>query len=94
MKKIRLLFALLVAIIGSMQGAWAERVAPTMPASVTPESGQSYYVFNTDAEMFLSNYNAISVAGAAVQVTITSGRGTQFKSRFVLYVVLLYWRYG
>ena len=79
MKKIRLLFALLVAIIGSMQGAWAERVAPTMPASVTPESGQSYYVFNTDAEMFLSNYNAISVAGAAVQVTITSGRGTQFK---------------
>ena len=62
-----------------MQGAWAERVAPTMPSSVTPESGQTYYVFNTDAELFLSNYNAISVAGADVLINIVDGRGSQFK---------------
>ena len=36
-------------------------------------------MFNTDAELFLSNYNAINVAGTEVQITITEGRGTQFK---------------
>ena len=77
--KLKTLLTLAIASICSVQSAWAERVAPTMPASVTPESGQTYYVFNTDAELFLSNYNAISVAGADVQINIVDGRGTQFK---------------
>ncbi len=78
MKKISSLFFALLASMCSLT-AWAEREAPTMPAGVTPESGQTYYMFNTDAELFLSNYNAINVAGTAVQITITEGRGTQFK---------------
>lgn len=79
MKRIKYLLTLLFVSICAVQSAWAERVAPTMPASVTPESGQTYYVFNTQAELFLSNYNAISVAGADVLINIVDGRGTQFK---------------
>ena len=79
MKKISSLILALLASMSSLT-AWAtEREAPTMPVAVTPESGQSYYVFNTDAELFLSAYNAVSVAGTAVQVTVTEGRGTQFQ---------------
>lgn len=79
MKKITTFVLALVASMSSLT-AWAtEREAPTMPVAVTPESGQSYYVFNTDAELFLSAYNAVSVAGTAVQVTVTEGRGTQFQ---------------
>lgn len=79
MKKITSIILALVASMCSLT-AWAtEREAPTMPASVSPESGQTYYVFNTDAELFLSDYNAINVAGTNVQITITEGRGTQFK---------------
>lgn len=79
MKQISTFVLALVASMCSLT-TWAEeREAPTMPAGVTPESGQTYYVFNTDAELFLSDYNAINAEGAAVQVTITDGRGTQFK---------------
>ena len=78
MKKISSLFFALLASMCSLT-AWAEREAPTMPAGVTPESGQTYYMFNTDAELFLSNSNAFNVAGTEVQITITEGRGTQFK---------------
>lgn len=80
MKKLFLSFiAICLASMCSLT-AWAtERVAPTVPTGVTPESGQTYYMFNTDAELFLSNCNAINVAGTEVQITITEGRGTQFK---------------
>ncbi len=80
MKKLFLSFiAICLASMCSLTAWAAERETPTMPAGVTPESGQTYYMFNTDAELFLSNYNAINVAGTAVQITITEGRGTQFK---------------
>ena len=45
MKKIRLLLAIIAASIGSVQGAWAERVAPMEP-TVTLMDGGEYYLYN------------------------------------------------
>lgn len=77
MKKISSLVLALVASLCSFTAWAAEREAPTMPANVIPESGQSYFIFNTDAELFLSAYNALSAEGAQIQITITEGRGAQ-----------------
>ena len=53
MKKIRLLLAVIAASIGSLQGAWAERVAPTFPEAQTLESGNTYYLYNVGSERFI-----------------------------------------
>ena len=52
MKNFRLLLALLVASIGSVQGAWA-RTAPTLPETTTLESGKTYYFYNASSDRFL-----------------------------------------
>lgn len=52
MKKIRFLFALIVASIGSLQVAWA-RTAPTLPETTTLESGKTYYLYNASSDRFL-----------------------------------------
>lgn len=36
---------------------WAERVAPTMPTAVAPVSGESYYLYNVEADMFMNYYS-------------------------------------
>lgn len=63
MKKIRLLLALIVASIGSVQGAWAERVAPTEP-TVTLTDGGEYYLYNVGYD------NAVHYNSAASTYTI------------------------
>ena len=53
---------------------WAEVEAPTMPASVAPESGGTYYLYNVESDMFLTNtassesYVGLGFAGRAVEV--------------------------
>ena len=63
MKKIRLLFALFVASIGLVQGAWAERVAPVFPSDLakTLESGQTYYLYNPGSDRFICRNNSNGV---------------------------------
>lgn len=63
MKKFRLLLALLFASIGSVQGAWAERVAPTEP-TVTLTDGGEYYLYNVGYD------NAVHYNSAASTTTI------------------------
>lgn len=63
MKKIKLLIALIAASIGSVQGTWAQRVAPTEPA-VTLTDGGEYYLYN------VGNDNAVHYNSAASTSTI------------------------
>ena len=78
MKKIRLLLTLLAVSIGALQGAWAERVAPTFPEAQTLESGQSYYLYNVIEGKFLcrsttsTSYAAIGTYGDKVVITATA----------------------
>ena len=85
--KLKTLLTLAIASLCSWNSAWAERVAPTMPTGVTPESGQSYYIFNTDAQLFMNGYNAVDEVGQSYFVTITEGCGMQFKHNSTNYMV-------
>ena len=88
MKKIRLLLALLVASIGSVQGTWA-RTAPTLPEAQALESGKTYYLYNVGSDRFLSydtsNSNGYPWArtdqGKAVKINLVNG--TQYNIMFV-----------
>lgn len=88
MKKIRLLLALFIASIGSLQGAWA-RTAPTLPETKTLESGKTYYLYNVGSDRFLSydtgNGNGCPWArtdqGKAVKISLVNG--TQYNIIFV-----------
>lgn len=78
MKKIRLLLALFAASIGSVQGAWAERVAPTEP-TVTLTEGGEYYLYNVGYDNAVHYNSAASTyriyprpfSSHATKVTIT-----------------------
>lgn len=88
MKKFRLLLALLVASIGSVQGAWA-RTAPTLPEAQALESGKTYYLYNVGSDRFLcydtNNGNGYPWArtdqGKAVKINLVNG--TQYNIMFV-----------
>lgn len=79
MKKIRLLLAFLVASIGSVQSAWADRVAPTFPEAQTLESGKTYYLYNvgsgnlvyrlTDGNSCLARANSTIKTGVIITET-------------------------
>ena len=80
MKKIRLLLTLLAVSIGALQGAWADRTAPTLPEAQTLESGQSYYLYNVIEGKFLcrsttsTSYPAIGTYGDKVVITATDNQ--------------------
>ena len=79
MKKIRLLLALFAASIGSLQGAWAERVAPTFPEAQTLESGKTYYLYNVGSGKFIYRSDSYVMANAATNTGIVitdKGDGT------------------
>lgn len=79
MKKLTSLVLALVASLCSLT-AWAEREAPTMPSGVTPESGQTYYLYNVDAGLFLESYCTIGESPLSVFVTITDQGAFFFKN--------------
>lgn len=72
MRKFFLSMAMLMIGIASV---WAEVEAPTMPASVAPESGGTYYLYNVESDMFLTNtansesYVGVGEKGRPVLVT-------------------------
>lgn len=53
---------------------WAEVEAPIMPASVAPESGGTYYLYNVESDMFLTStanngtYVGLGLTGRVVEV--------------------------
>ena len=71
MRKFFLSMAMLMIGIASV---WAEVEAPTMPASVAPEAGGLFYLYNVESDMFLTNtassesYVGLGFAGRAVEV--------------------------
>lgn len=79
MKRLTSLALALVASLCSLT-AWAEREAPTVPASVTPESGQTYYIYNVDAGLFLSSYCTIGESPLNVLVTVNDNGAFIFKN--------------
>lgn len=70
MKKIRLLLAIIAACIGSLQSAWAERVAPTMPEAQMLESGKTYYLYNVGSQKFVYRDNNYARANATTRTGI------------------------
>lgn len=77
MKKLRLLLTLIAVSICSVQGAWADRMAPELPTAQTLESGQSYYLYNVAEQKFLcrsttsTSYAAIGTYGDKIIITAT-----------------------
>lgn len=99
MKKIRLLLALLVASIGSVQGTWA-RTAPTLPEAQTLEGGKTYYLYNVGSDRFLT-YNtehylgytwARTDQGKTVQISLVNG--SQYTLMFVEGSKYIFTNYG
>ena len=82
MKKIRLLLALFAAGIGSVQGAWAERVAPTFPEAQTLTSGQTYYLYNPGSGQFVyssgSNSNVYAYPEQRTALVVTNVEGNVY----------------
>ncbi len=77
MKKIKLLLTLFFVSICAVQSAWADRSAPELPAAVTPESGQTYYLYNVMEGKFWcrsttsTSYPALGTYGDKVTITAT-----------------------
>lgn len=77
MKQFRLLLALFLASVCAVQNAWADRSAPELPAAVTPESGQTYYLYNVMEGKFWcrsttsTSYAALGTHGDKVTITAT-----------------------
>ena len=85
MKRIRLLLALIVASICSVQGTWA-RTAPTLPEAQTLESGKTYYLYNVGSDKFASRNGqwdspiARTDDGKAIKISLVNG--TQYSLQY------------
>lgn len=77
MKNFRHLLTLILVSICAVQSAWADRSAPELPAAVTPESGQTYYLYNVMEGKFWcrsttsTTYSALGTYGDKVTITAT-----------------------
>lgn len=77
MKNFRHLLTLILVSICAVQSAWADRSAPELPAAVTPESGQTYYLYNVMEGKFWcrsttsTSYPALGTYGDKVTITAT-----------------------
>lgn len=70
MKRITSLFFVFLTSLCSLTAWAAEREAPTVPANSAPVSGQEYYLYNVESQLFLSSYNTIGETPLRVPVTI------------------------
>lgn len=77
MKNFRHLLTLILVSICAVQSAWADRSAPELPEAVTPESGQTYYLYNVMEGKFWcrsttsTTYPALGTYGDKVTITAT-----------------------
>ncbi len=70
MKRITSLFFVFLTTLCSLTAWAAEREAPTVPANSAPVSGQEYYLYNVESQLFLSSYNTIGETPLRVPVTV------------------------
>lgn len=64
----------------SSQGMWADnRVAPTIPASETPISGNNYFIYNVETGLFLDNTNSVGETALTIRVDIKNNGDYLFK---------------
>lgn len=70
MKRITSLIFVFLTSLCSLTAWAAEREAPTVPANSAPVSGQEYYLYNVESQLFLSSYNTIGESPLRVPVTI------------------------
>ena len=83
----------------SATSVWAEVEAPTMPASVAPESGGTYYLYNVESEMFLTNvenstsYVGVGKKGRPVLVTKETNGAYTLKFADTNYTIYSYSEY-
>ena len=86
MKKIKFLIALIAAIFGSVQGTWAERVAPVFPSdqAKTLESGKTYCLYNVGSDRFIyrDNGNVYAYPDGYSALTITNVEGNVYEMLF------------
>lgn len=74
-KTMKKVFLGLVVLLLSATSVWAEVEAPTMPTSVAPESGGTYYLYNVESNLFLTNvesstgYVGVGMKGRPILVT-------------------------
>lgn len=74
-KTMKKVFLGLVVLLLSATSVWAEVEAPTMPVSVAPESGGTYYLYNVESNLFLTNvesstsYVGVGMKGRPILVT-------------------------
>ncbi|MBQ9357446.1 MAG: leucine-rich repeat protein [Prevotella sp.] len=79
--KLKALLTLAFASLCSWQGAWADRMAPELPAAQTLESGQSYYLYNVMEGKFVcrsttsSQQAGLGTYGDKVTITATENEG-------------------
>lgn len=83
MKKV---FLGLVVLLLSATSVWAEVEAPTMPASVAPESGGTYYLYNVESDLFLTNVESstsyVGVGEKARPVLVTKEANGAYTLKF------------
>lgn len=79
MKRITSLFFVFLTSLCSLTAWAAEREAPTVPANSAPVSGQEYYLYNVESQLFLSSYNTIGESPLRVLVTFNGNVSYLFK---------------
>lgn len=80
MKRITSLFFVFLTSLCSLTAWAAEREAPTVPANSAPVSGQEYYLYNVESQLFLSSYNTIGETALRVLVTVNDNGAYLFKN--------------
>lgn len=80
MKRITSLFFVFLTSLCSLTAWAAEREAPTVPANSAPVSGQEYYLYNVESQLFLSSYNIIGETALRVLVTVKDNGAYLFKN--------------
>lgn len=80
MKRITSLFFVFLTSLCSLTAWAAEREAPTVPANSAPISGQEYYLYNVESQLFLSSYNTIGETALRVLVTVKDNGAYLFKN--------------
>ena len=80
MKRITSLIFVFLTSLCSLTAWAAEREAPTVPANSAPVSGQEYYLYNVESQLFLSSYNTIGESPLRVLVTFNGNGSYLFKN--------------
>ena len=85
MKSIKTLLAIIFASVCSIQGMWAERVAPTLPEAQVLESGKTYYLYNVGSGKLVSHSDrdyARAYVSSGTPITIIESNNGKYTLKF------------